>query len=53
MALHPRSEGSKLQHLVRQFFDKELTRRGLARELASIGLTVAATRSLLESLDAA
>lgn len=41
-----------MQNLIRRFLDRELSRRGLARELAAVGLTAAATQSLIETLDA-
>ncbi len=41
-----------MQHLIQRFLDKELTRRGLTRELGAVGLTAAAAQSLLETLDA-
>ena len=41
-----------MQQLIQRFLKKELTRRGLARELGAVGLTAAAAQSLLETLDA-
>ena len=42
-----------MQHLIQRFLDKQLTRRGLARKLAALGLSAAAARALLQTLDAA
>ena len=41
-----------MQQLIQRFLNKELTRRGLSRKLAALGLTAAAAQSLIESLDA-
>ena len=41
-----------MQRLIQRFLSKELTRRGLSRELGTVGLTAAAAQSLLETLDA-
>ncbi len=41
-----------MQQLIKRFLDKDLTRRGLSRELASVGLTAVAAQSLLKTLDA-
>ena len=41
-----------MQHLAQRFLDKQLSRRGLVRELGALGLTAAAVQSILESLDA-
>ena len=41
-----------MQNLIQQFLKKELTRRGLTRELGAVGLTAAAAQSLLRTLDA-
>ena len=41
-----------MQHLIHRFLNKRLTRRGLSRELASVGLTAAAAQSLLKTLEA-
>lgn len=41
-----------MRHLVQQFLDKRLSRRGLARELGAIGLTAAAAQSIVQTLEA-
>lgn len=41
-----------MQNLIQRFLKKELTRRGLSRELGAVGLTAAAAQSLLQTLDA-
>lgn len=41
-----------MQQLIQRFLNKELTRRGLSRKLAALGLTAAAAQSLIDSLDA-
>ena len=41
-----------MQQLIQRFLNKELTRRGLSRKLAVLGLSTAAAQSLIESLDA-
>ncbi len=41
-----------MQQLIQRFLNKELTRRGLSRKLAGLGLSAAAAQSLIESLDA-
>ena len=41
-----------MQQLIKRFLDKELTRRSLARELGSVGMTAAAAQALIQTLDA-
>lgn len=41
-----------MRHLAQQFLDKQLSRRGLARELSAIGLTAAAAQSIVQTLEA-
>ena len=42
-----------MRHLIRQFLDREISRRGLTRELGALGLSAAAAQSMLQTLDAA
>jgi len=52
MALPAGREDEPMQQLIQRFLNKELTRRGLSRKLAALGLTAAAAQSLIDSLDA-
>ena len=52
MALPLGGEDEPMQQLIQRFLNKELTRRGLSRKLATLGFTAAAAQSLIESLDA-
>ncbi|MYC68349.1 MAG: thiamine pyrophosphate-binding protein [Acidobacteriia bacterium] len=52
MALPLGGEDEPMQQLIQRFLNKELTRRGLSRKLAALGLTAAAAQSLIDSLDA-
>ena len=52
MALPAGTEDEPMQQLIQRFLNKELTRRGLSRKLAALGLTAAAAQSLIDSLDA-
>lgn len=52
MAVPAGGEDEPMQQLIQRFLNKELTRRGLSRKLAALGLTAAAAQSLIESLDA-
>lgn len=52
MAVPAGWEDEPMQQLIQRFLNKELTRRGLSRKLAALGLTAAAAQSLIDSLDA-